>query len=333
MSINVVSTPMAPIQSPFPGGTGDAAATGMDFASFLLSQIPVVDLEDLNTNSLTLSTDFLPEHENGDTYGGLAEEPKGDSTVDLLCSWVISEVNYGTLTATENKANLTVSTADAGKTRSLPQAEASPVTDDLRPAKLAASAAALINEPSSFSRQTETSAPTMNALPMVMTSLVPPTAVPREYATPLPVTTSLYDTHWNNDFSQKITWLATHQKQFAELTLNPPNMGNIEVSLHVDSKTNTATAHFVSTHADVRESIETALPRLREMFANAGISLGETNVSAESFRQASNQWNGAPTPHHWGNDHSLLEPDSPESHIMGSEQVVYRGHGLVDTFI
>ena len=46
-----------------------------------------------------------------------------------------------------------------------------------------------------------------------------------------------------------------------------------------------ATAAFVSANAEVRDALESALPRLREMFASAGIALGQTSVSAESFSQ------------------------------------------------
>jgi Flagellar hook-length control protein len=169
--------------------------------------------------------------------------------------------------------------------------------------------------------------------PIATVSSMAPAVVPtpRESSVSVPITTFLHDSRWSNDFSQKITWLATHQKQFAELTLNPPNMGNIEVSLRIDGNAHTATASFVSANADVRESIETALPRLREMFANAGISLGETNVSAESFRQTADQWNDAQTSAHWGND-AILEADSIP-HMMGSVEVTSMGNGLVDTFV
>ncbi|MDP2878869.1 MAG: hypothetical protein Q8N74_05000, partial [Sulfuricella sp.] len=47
-------------------------------------------------------------------------------------------------------------------------------------------------------------------------------------------------------------------------------------------------------HSAVREAIETALPRLREMLADNGIMLGNVTVGSESFsqQQASDQRNG-----------------------------------------
>jgi flagellar hook-length control protein FliK len=69
--------------------------------------------------------------------------------------------------------------------------------------------------------------------------------------------------------------------QVAELHLNPPELGPLQITLTLSN--DQASAQFVSQHAAVREAIETAMPRLREMLAEGGITLGNANVSAESF--------------------------------------------------
>jgi flagellar hook-length control protein FliK len=145
------------------------------------------------------------------------------------------------------------------------------------------------------------------------------------------VATPLYDRAWGDDFAQKVTWLATRHGQSAELTLNPPDMGSIEISLRIDSDKSAATATFVSLNAEVRESIETALPRLREMLAGVGIALGQTQVSAESFRQA---------PGDGRNPGEGASPAQNELSILAADQQVRTGapnvgagRGLVDTFV
>ena len=50
-----------------------------------------------------------------------------------------------------------------------------------------------------------------------------------------------------------------------------------------------ATAQFLSPHLAVREAIEEALPRLREMLAENGIQLGNVMVGADSFQQENKQ--------------------------------------------
>lgn len=154
----------------------------------------------------------------------------------------------------------------------------------------------------------------------------------RQETAPLVVPTPVRDRDWNNDFAQKVVWLATSHKQAAELTLTPPQMGNIEISLKIDNGTSSATATFVSTNAEVRETIEAALPRLREMLAGVGIDLGQTNVSAESFRQQpSGQDSGASNASRLGNDNAILASDSQASRTPALV-VTGQGRGLVDIF-
>jgi flagellar hook-length control protein FliK len=161
------------------------------------------------------------------------------------------------------------------------------------------------------------------------------TGVPagREAAPPvIPVPTPLHSRDWSNDFAQTVTWVATRRYQSADLTLNPPALGNIEISLKFDSDRSTATAVFVSSNAEVRETIETALPRLREMLAGAGIELGQANVSAESFRHAAGNGQGAKddaSPS--GNELAILEPDPQAAQAVAS--LVGAGRGLVDMFV
>jgi flagellar hook-length control protein FliK len=86
---------------------------------------------------------------------------------------------------------------------------------------------------------------------------------------------------WEGEFAQRIVWMAGRQAQWADISLNPPNLGNVEV--HLSLKGNDASAYFYSPHAAVREAIDDSLSRLREMLAGVGISLGQTQVSQESF--------------------------------------------------
>ena len=53
-----------------------------------------------------------------------------------------------------------------------------------------------------------------------------------------------------------------------------------------------ASVQFGAAHADTRNALENALPRLREMFASQGLSLADANVSREPPRQQQNS-----TPH------------------------------------
>ncbi|MDD5389907.1 MAG: flagellar hook-length control protein FliK [Gallionellaceae bacterium] len=96
------------------------------------------------------------------------------------------------------------------------------------------------------------------------------------------------------EFSEKVVWLAGRQSQWADMSLNPPQLGAIEVRLSLSG--GEAGAQFFSPHPAVRDAIEAALPRLRELMAQAGIALGDAQVRDEAFARresgASNQNGG-----------------------------------------
>jgi flagellar hook-length control protein FliK len=88
---------------------------------------------------------------------------------------------------------------------------------------------------------------------------------------------------WADDFSQKISWMLTSkQEQIAQLHLNPPDLGPLEIVLKISDSQ--ATAIFTSPHSAVREAVENALPKLRDILADNGITLGNTTVSDQSNR-------------------------------------------------
>ncbi len=85
-------------------------------------------------------------------------------------------------------------------------------------------------------------------------------------------------TAWNQAVGQKIVWMIGREQQSASLTLNPPDLGPLQVVLSVSSTQ--ANASFYAAQPEVRHALEAALPKLREMLADAGIQLGQANVSA-----------------------------------------------------
>jgi flagellar hook-length control protein FliK len=83
---------------------------------------------------------------------------------------------------------------------------------------------------------------------------------------------------WDEALSQRVLLMVSGQEQVAELSLNPPDLGPLQVTLSISN--DQATATFVSQHADVRQALEAALPRLKEMMAESGINLGGASVSS-----------------------------------------------------
>jgi flagellar hook-length control protein FliK len=92
---------------------------------------------------------------------------------------------------------------------------------------------------------------------------------------------------WDEALSQKVVFMSNARQQSAELTLNPANLGPLQVVLQVAD--NHAHALFMSQHQQVREAVEAALPKLREAMEQNGISLGSASVSDGFARQNGQQ--------------------------------------------
>lgn len=100
----------------------------------------------------------------------------------------------------------------------------------------------------------------------------------------LRITTPFAQAGWAQEVDQKLNWMVTNTKQQADLVLNPPDLGRIEVTLVV--KGDEVNASFASPHQAVREAIEESLVRLRESLAESGINLGQTHVGRDSSQNA-----------------------------------------------
>jgi len=133
---------------------------------------------------------------------------------------------------------------------------------------------------------------------------------------------------WDSALAQKVTWMSNQQMQVAQLQLNPPDLGPMEVTLTIGTGPDAETRiEFTSPHLAVREALQSALPQLREMMEGSGITLGSTTVSAESFQQQS-QSGRQDNPS--GRSSDNLSQNSPE---MAARSIATRSHdGMVDIF-
>jgi flagellar hook-length control protein FliK len=93
---------------------------------------------------------------------------------------------------------------------------------------------------------------------------------------------------WDNQVSQRIVYMVG-KEQAATLTLNPPDLGPVQIVLNVTN--DQATVAFSSDQLDVRQALENALPRLREMMSESGIALGNATVDANVPDQRQQQQN------------------------------------------
>ena len=87
---------------------------------------------------------------------------------------------------------------------------------------------------------------------------------------------------WDNQISQRIVYMVG-KEQAATLTLNPPDLGPVQIVLNVSN--DQATVAFSADQLEVRQALENALPRLREMMSESGIALNNATVDAGARQQ------------------------------------------------
>ena len=333
MSVTIVSA-LPPSHSVLPSnGTestmaSEGGAIGLDFANILFSQ----KLMNLSVNAGEAGL----QEETGD---GLAQTEAAEvDTASILAT--LGLVTQQSAQSADQPAPAPVGSAKSETTAGLAQVGTGidaekPIKADTTPLAATADGA---DGPAKFAVATVATtekAPATESIAKgdeqarTISTLASHPAATAQRDAPLAVHANIRDQSWSSEFSQKIVWLATADKQSAQLTLNPPQMGPIEISLSVDK--GSASASFVSANQEVRDAIETALPRLREMFASAGIQLGQTNVSSESFRQQSENPAASRARSQAGGDNDILAGGSVES-LTSRGFHGQAGNGLVDLF-
>ena len=141
------------------------------------------------------------------------------------------------------------------------------------------------------------------------------------------ITPELGSAGWGKALGQHISWMVAGEHQTAELHLHPADLGPLQVVLSVEN--NQAELMFVSREPAVREAIEAAMPQLKQMLSEAGISLGQTSVSADSPKDQSGF--GNQEQRGTNRDEQRLAGHGDKFLPVSGSQA-RRGMGLVDTF-
>jgi flagellar hook-length control protein FliK len=146
-----------------------------------------------------------------------------------------------------------------------------------------------------------------------------------------PMTATLQQPHWNTQVGERINMMISKGMQQAEIRLNPPELGLLEVKVQIQG--DQATVHFSSPHAQVRDALDAALPRLRDMLEENGLTLGDVNVSQQSLAQgqshSGNTGDEQTASAGRGLDHDTgqTEVEAPDKNITKSASI-----GLLDVF-
>lgn len=90
---------------------------------------------------------------------------------------------------------------------------------------------------------------------------------------------------WGQAVSDKVMWMASQNIKSAEIQLDPPELGSLQVKIQIHG--DQATVSFSTPHASVRELLDQNANRLREMFESENLDLVDVGVSDQSMAQDS----------------------------------------------
>jgi flagellar hook-length control protein FliK len=134
---------------------------------------------------------------------------------------------------------------------------------------------------------------------------------------------------WGQALAQRVMWLIGRDQQTAQLRLNPAELGPLEVKVTVQQ--DQASVSLLASNGAVRDALEHALPRLRDMLGQQDIQLVQVNVAQ---RDASNGQQAA-TGQHQGQaagGQGTAEQGSGEPDQPSTPQVRAESRGLVDAY-
>lgn len=134
----------------------------------------------------------------------------------------------------------------------------------------------------------------------------------------------LHHPRFGEAFSQQVSVMARDGVQHARITVNPPELGPVE--MRITMRNDEATVHFAAHHVAVRDALEDALPRLREQFAQAGLNLHDGAVFDQlPQRSPGREYDPADT------SAALPFDEIDDGTFAGGDPPLVR-HGLVDAY-
>jgi flagellar hook-length control protein FliK len=131
---------------------------------------------------------------------------------------------------------------------------------------------------------------------------------------------------WNEAIGQKVAWMVGANEQSATLTLNPKDLGPLQIIINVNNEK--ADATFISDNPEVRKALEDGMSNLKQSMSQAGVELGQANVNTGKEHQAFHQANQG-----YSQKQASIAKESQATENVVHQSIVARvSNGLVDTF-
>ncbi len=150
----------------------------------------------------------------------------------------------------------------------------------------------------------------------------PPTTAPTPASAAAPLAQPGDPTAGYDDrLGDHLAWMAAQKLGHAQIRVAPEHLGPIDIRVQVDGRD--VRAEFHSPHAEVRQALESSLPRLRELLGQQGLQLAHAGIGqgqAQGRRGAAGATGSGSAPE---DEPTAAAPRPPESR---------RGRGLLDEY-
>ncbi len=100
----------------------------------------------------------------------------------------------------------------------------------------------------------------------------------------MPVSITFGESGWGNMIAERSAMMASKSIKFAELQLDPPELGQLQVKVSVNQEQ--ASVSFVAANAQVKDALDQSLGRLKELLQEQGLDLVDVDVSDQSSQQS-----------------------------------------------
>ncbi|GAB5453004.1 MAG: flagellar hook-length control protein FliK [Halioglobus sp.] len=130
---------------------------------------------------------------------------------------------------------------------------------------------------------------------------------------------------WNSDVAGRVSLMMRNGASEASLQLNPPELGRLDIKIATDG--DAARVLFTVQGAETRELLEQAMPRLREMLEESGLSLSRFDVADQNASNPGNDSHFEP-----GVDGADAEADTLPGHSP-VQRIAAEARGLVDYYV
>ena len=126
--------------------------------------------------------------------------------------------------------------------------------------------------------------------------------------------------HFDEDIGDAVRWMADQKIGHAHIKVTPNDLGTVEIRLRLEG--DRVHADFTSAQAEVRQALESSLPRLRDMLGQHGFQLAHADVGQQH----------APPSQGGGLHHGEGGPDAGEPVAEAPRTVRMTARGLVDAY-